>query len=84
MSDVLARLMRWMKTSDIDDADVVLRDAITEIAGLRAKLHPPVREIMEHFGFRSPNGAMCHIRALEKKGLLRRRARQTRGIEVVS
>jgi repressor LexA len=45
---------------------------------------PTVREIMQHFGFRSPNGAMCHIRALEKKGLLRRRARQTRGIEVVS
>jgi hypothetical protein len=39
MSDVLARLMRWMETSDIDDADVVLRDAITEIAGLRARLH---------------------------------------------
>jgi repressor LexA len=45
---------------------------------------PTVREICDHFGFRSPNGAMCHIRALEKKGLLRRRARQTRGIEVVS
>jgi hypothetical protein len=39
MSDVLARLMRWMETSDIDDAGVVLRDAITEIAGLRARLH---------------------------------------------
>lgn len=39
MSDVLARLMLWMETSDIDDADVVLRDAITEIAGLRARLH---------------------------------------------
>jgi FtsZ-binding cell division protein ZapB len=38
MSDVLARLMRWMETSDIDDADIVLRDAITEIAGLRASL----------------------------------------------
>ena len=38
MSDVLARLMRWMETSDIDGADVVLRDAITEIAGLRARL----------------------------------------------
>jgi hypothetical protein len=38
MSDVLARLMRWMETSDIDDADVVLRNAITEIAGLRARL----------------------------------------------
>ena len=39
MSDVLARLMRWMETSDIGDAHVVLRDAITEIAGLRARLH---------------------------------------------
>jgi len=38
MSDVLARLMRWMETSDVDDADAVLRDAITEIAGLRARL----------------------------------------------
>jgi hypothetical protein len=38
MSDVLAQLMRWMENSDIDDADVVLRDAITEIAGLRARL----------------------------------------------
>ena len=39
MSDVLARLMRWTETSDIGDAHVVLRDAITEIAGLRARLH---------------------------------------------
>ena len=38
MSDVLARLMQWIETSDIDDADAVLRDAITEIAGLRARL----------------------------------------------
>jgi hypothetical protein len=38
MSDVLARLMQWMEASDIDDADAVLRDAITEIAGLRARL----------------------------------------------
>jgi cell shape-determining protein MreC len=38
MSDVLARLMRWMETSDTADADVVLRNAITEIAGLRARL----------------------------------------------
>jgi hypothetical protein len=27
---------------------------------------------------------MCHILALERKGLIRRRAGQTRGIEVVS
>ena len=45
---------------------------------------PTVREICDHFGFRSSNGAMCHILALERKGLIRRRAGQTRGIEVVS
>lgn len=38
MRDVLARLMEWMETSDVEDADIVLRDAITEIAGLRARL----------------------------------------------
>jgi repressor LexA len=33
---------------------------------------PTVREIGEHFDIRSPNGVMCHLRALEKKGLLTR------------
>ena len=45
---------------------------------------PTIREIMQHFGFTSPNGAMCHIRALERKGLIRRRAHVVRGIEVVT
>ena len=45
---------------------------------------PTIREIMQHFGFTSPNGAMCHIRALERKGLIRRRAHAVRGIEVVT
>ena len=36
--DVLARLMAWMASSDCDDADAILRNAITEIAGLRARL----------------------------------------------
>jgi repressor LexA len=60
------------------------REILAFVRERTALCGPTVREIMEHFGFRSPNGAMCHIRALEKKGLLRRRARQTRGIEVVS
>jgi hypothetical protein len=38
MRDVLARLMEWMETSEVDDAHIVLRNAITEIAGLRARL----------------------------------------------
>jgi repressor LexA len=60
------------------------REILAFVRERTALCGPTVREICDHFGFRSPNGAMCHIRALEKKGLLRRRARQTRGIEVVS
>jgi repressor LexA len=59
------------------------REILAFVRERTALCGPTVREICDHFGFRSPNGAMCHIRALEKKGLLRRRARQTRGIEVV-
>jgi len=33
---------------------------------------PSVREIGEHFGISSPNGVMCHLKALEKKGLITR------------
>jgi hypothetical protein len=36
---------------------------------LRGK-HVTIREIGLHFGFVSPNGTMCHIRSLIKKGFL--------------
>jgi repressor LexA len=45
---------------------------------------PTVREVMHHFGFKSVNGAMCHLVALERKGLIRRHAGQARGIEVTA
>jgi hypothetical protein len=38
-----------------------------------AKGFPPtIRAVCEHFRTASPNGVMCHFRALIKKGLLRR------------
>ncbi|MEM6366429.1 MAG: transcriptional repressor LexA [Planctomycetota bacterium] len=43
---------------------------------------PTVREIGEQFGIKSPNGVMCHLRALEKKGLINRRANKSRAIEL--
>ena len=43
---------------------------------------PTVREVMHHFGFKSVNGAMCHLVALERKGLIVRHPGQARGIEV--
>ena len=44
---------------------------------------PTVREIGEGFKIESPNGVMCHLKALEKKGLIRRHERSARAIELV-
>jgi len=43
---------------------------------------PTVREIGSHFGIRSPNGVMCHLKALEKKGLITREANRSRAIQL--
>ncbi len=43
---------------------------------------PTVREIADQFGIRSPNGVICHLRALEKKGLIRRSPNKSRTIEL--
>jgi repressor LexA len=42
---------------------------------------PPTRnELSRHFGFRSPNAAESHLRALEHKGVIRIEAGRSRGI----
>jgi len=41
---------------------------------------PTVREIGTAFGIRSPNGVMCHLKALEKKGLIKREGFSARAI----
>jgi len=43
---------------------------------------PTVREIGEHFEIRSPNGVMCHLKALEKKGLITREPNMSRAIQL--
>ncbi len=43
---------------------------------------PTVREIGTEFHIRSPNGVMCHLKALEKKGLIRRTPKESRAIEL--
>ena len=43
--------------------------------------YPPTRnELSKHFGFRSPNAAESHLRALEHKGVIRIEAGRSRGI----
>lgn len=44
---------------------------------------PTVREIGQAFDIRSPNGVMCHLQALVKKGLITREPNMSRAITVV-
>ncbi len=45
---------------------------------------PTVREIGERFGIHSPNGVMCHLKALEKKGLITREPNMSRAIQLAA
>jgi len=44
---------------------------------------PTVREIGQAFKIRSPNGVVCHLKALERKGLITRGKNMSRAIELV-
>jgi len=44
---------------------------------------PTVREMSSQFNFRSPNGVLCHLTALEKKGLITRDFGKSRAISLV-
>jgi repressor LexA len=44
---------------------------------------PTVREIGQAFEIQSPNGVMCHLNALEKKGLIQRQRNSARAIQLV-
>ena len=48
-----------------------------------AMFGPTIREIAAAFSFKSPNAVTVHLRALERKGKIRRRPHAARGIEVV-
>lgn len=43
---------------------------------------PTVREISDQFGIKSPNGVICHLKALEKKGLIERKPNKSRAIHL--
>ena len=43
---------------------------------------PTVREIGQAFEIRSPNGVMCHLKALEKKGIIKRDGFRARAIKL--
>ena len=43
---------------------------------------PTVREIAEQFDINSPNGVVCHLKALERKGFITRERNRSRAIEL--
>jgi repressor LexA len=45
---------------------------------------PTVREIGKAFNIRSPNGVMCHLKALERKKLITREEHMSRAIQLTS
>ncbi|MCH8044342.1 MAG: transcriptional repressor LexA [Planctomycetes bacterium] len=45
---------------------------------------PTVREIGDNFGISSPNGVMCHLKALEKKGIITREPNMSRAIRLIA
>lgn len=56
----------------------IIRDHIE-----KHKYPPTVRGIMDKSGIKSPNGIMCHLMALEKKGAITRDKHRARGIQIV-
>src|SRR3954453_19447230 len=44
---------------------------------------PTVREIGVNFHIKSPNGVMCHLKALQKKGLIHREPNMSRAIQLL-
>lgn len=69
----------WMDqlTSRQKDVYIFIRDKIQNRG-----YGPTVREIGNNFGISSPNGVMCHLKALEKKGIIRRSPNKSRAIEL--
>jgi repressor LexA len=74
-----------MNTTIIDLLPPTSRQAEV-LAFIRANSHlygPSIREIARHIGANNVNGVVGHLKALERKGLIRRRPGVTRGIEVI-
>lgn len=50
---------------------------------IEGKGYPPtIRDICKEFDIKSPNGVMCHLKALQKKGKINRNERLSRGITI--
>jgi repressor LexA len=57
-------------------------DFITDFAD-RHGYNASVREVMQFLNCKSPNGAVCHIAPLERKGYIRREPNTARSIRPI-
>lgn len=80
--------VRTQQSEQVRAAEKLLTDRQKQIFGfIRDQIldgcPPSIREIQEQFDIASPNGVMCHIKALEKRGLITRVDGTTRCIRLV-
>jgi len=80
-----------IRHADADDQhdDLPTERQLEIYAFIRDKIHsrgygPTVREIGQAFKIRSPNGVVCHLKALQRKGLIIRGKNMSRAIELVA
>ena len=76
-------------TEEGDPSEAPTERQMEIYAFIRDKIHsrgygPTVREIGTAFKIRSPNGVVCHLKALERKGLITRGKNISRAIELVA
>jgi repressor LexA len=76
-------------SSEGDQSDAPTERQMEIYAFIRDKIRsrgygPTVREIGQAFKIRSPNGVVCHLKALERKGLISRGKNMSRAIELVN
>ena len=74
--------------ADADGSDAPTERQMEIYGFIREKIQsrgfgPTVREIGQAFKIRSPNGVVCHLKALERKGLITRGKNMSRAIELV-
>jgi repressor LexA len=74
-------------TTDGDQSDAPTERQMEIYGFIRDKIRsrgygPTVREIGTAFKIRSPNGVVCHLKALERKGLITRGKNMSRAIEL--
>ncbi|KKN41844.1 hypothetical protein LCGC14_0719040 [marine sediment metagenome] len=71
-----------MQSTELTDRQRAVLDYLVEFAIVRQK-PPTIREIQEYFGYDSPNSAVSHLDALERKGFIRRSGDKSRNIELL-